>query len=163
MKKDKIRDVITHIFVLALLIVSIYIGIFAIKAWNLEEYSMIYNPVASNMMITVLRSTEELPTMKAIRAEGKDKVFMIPESSRFNFYAYFPKNFSQVLEFSEKMENFSFFAKEGSTRIDPRFIVISLVCDRVNTIIAMIFSLVTLIICLFFLRISYLTHFSKSK
>jgi len=162
MKKDKIRDVITHIFVLALLIVSIYIGILAIKAWNLEEYSMIYNPVASNTMITVLRSTEELPTMKAIRAEGKDKVFMIPEGGRFNFYVYLLKDFSQVLEFNEKMENFSFFAKEGSIRIDQRFIVISLVCDRVNTIVGMIFSLVSLIICLFFLRISYLTHFGKS-
>lgn len=162
MKKYKIGDVITYIFVLALLIVSIYIGILAIKAWNLEEYSYICNPVASNMMITVLRSTEELPTMKAIRAEGKDKVFMIPEGGRFNFYAYFPKDFSQVLEFSEKMENFSFFAKEESIRIDQRFIIIYLVCDRVNTIIAMIFSLVTLIICLFFLRIPYLTHFGKS-
>lgn len=163
MKKDKIKNVITHIFVLALLVISIYTGILAIKAWNLEENRVIYNPVVSNMMITVLRSTEKLPTMKAIRAEGKDKVFMIPEGGRFNFYVYLLKDFSQVLQFSEKIENFSFFAKEGSTRIDRRFIVISLVCDRVNTIVGMIFSFIILIICLFFLQTSYLMHFGKGK
>lgn len=160
MKKNKIKDVIAHIFVLALLVVSIYTGILAIKAWNLEENRVIYNPVVTDFInMEVRRSTDELPTMKVVKAEGKDKVFMIPKGGRFNFYVYSLKNFSQILEFSEKIENFSFFAKEGSTRIDRRFIVISLVCDRVNTIVGMIFSFITLIICLFFLRISYLRYF----